>query len=276
MEIPLLRGRSLSPADNIESEQVVVIDNLLARAYFPGQDPVGQTITIPHWGVARIIGVVGHISHWGLDGADPLHDKPQIYASIYQLLDQWLPAVRSDLTIAVRTPLDASAIMPAIKTAVYGAGSDQPVYNVRTMQELVSGSMASQRLPMILLSAFAVLALLLASLGIYGVISYSITQRIQELGIRMALGAMKWDILRTVMRQGLKLALVGVVIGVVATSVLTRVLSSFSRLLYGVRASDPWTFAAASLVLLSAVLLACYIPARRAARLDPMIALRHE
>jgi len=174
MQIPLLRGRFLSEADDIDSQQVIVIDDLFVRTYFPGRDAVGQTVTIPHWGTARIIGVVGHVRHWGLDGSDPLHDKPQIYASIYQLLDQWLPAVRSDLTIAIRTPLDTTAIMPAIKTAVYGARGDQPVYNVRTMQELVSGSMASQRLPMILLSVFAVLALLLATVGIYGVISYSI------------------------------------------------------------------------------------------------------
>jgi predicted permease len=276
MEIPLLRGRFLTPADNIDSEKVMGIDSLLADAYFPGQDPVGQTITIPHWGVARIIGVVAHISHWGLDGGDPVHDKPQIYASFYQLLDQWLPAFRSDLTITVRTPLDASTLMPAIKNAVYGSGSDQPVYNVRTMQELVSASMSSQRFPMILLSAFAVLALLLASVGIYGVISYSMTQRVQELGIRMALGARKWDVLRMVMSQGLRLAVAGVTIGAVAALIVTRLLSSFSHLLYGVRASDPLTFVGASFVLLSAALLACYIPARRAARLDPMIALRHE
>ena len=276
MEIPLLRGRFPAAADNIDSEKVIAIDSLLADAYFPGRNPVGETITVPQWGTARIVGVVGHVKHWGLDGSDPVHDKPQIYASFYQLLDQWLPAFRSDLTITVRTPLDASALMPSIKNAVYGAGSDQPVYNVRTMQELVSASMSSQRFPMILLSAFAVLALLLASVGIYGVISYSMTQRVHELGIRMALGATRRDVLRMVIEQGLRLAVAGVAIGSVSALIFARVLSSFSHLLYGVRASDPLTFIAASLVLLGTALLACYIPARRAARLDPMIALRHE
>jgi putative ABC transport system permease protein len=166
--------------------------------------------------------------------------------------------------------------MPAIKAVVYGVGGGQPVYNVRTMRELVSESMTSQRFPMILLAAFAVLALLLASVGIYGVVSYSMAQRVREIGIRMALGAVNWDVLRMVIGQGLRLALAGVAAGAVVSLVLARVLSSFSQLLYGVRAMDPLTFIAVSLVLISAALLACYIPARRAIGLDPTIALRHE
>jgi putative ABC transport system permease protein len=176
----------------------------------------------------------------------------------------------------VRTSLDGSTILPAIKSAVYAPGSDQPVYNVHTMQQLVSASMTSQRLSMILLAAFAALALLLASIGIYGVMAYSIAQRIPELGIRMALGAARSDVLHMVIGQGLRLALIGVAIGAVAAFVLTRAVSSFSHLLYGVHASDPATFLAVSVALVSAALLACYLPARRAARLDPMIALRHE
>jgi putative ABC transport system permease protein len=176
----------------------------------------------------------------------------------------------------VRTPLEPAAMLPAIKNAVYQAGSDQPVYNIRTMQELVSGSMARQRFPMLLLVAFAVLAVLLASVGVYGVISYSMSQRVREMGIRMALGAGKRDVLRMVIRHGLQLALIGIAIGAAAALILARVLSSFSRLLYGVRASDPWTFLAVSSVLIGATLLACYVPARRAAKVDPMVALRYE
>jgi ABC-type antimicrobial peptide transport system permease subunit len=219
--------------------------------------------------------VVAHVRHWALDDSDQ-YTQNQIYASFYQLLDNFVPAFVGDLTVTVRTPLDTAAIMPAIKAAVYGAGSDQPVYAVRTMQQIVKDSMSPQRFPMILLGAFAVLALLLASVGIYGVISYSMTQRLREIGIRMALGAVKRDVLRMVLGQGLRLTLGGVAVGVVAALVLTRVLLSFSHLLYGVSAGDPWTLIAVSLVLIGAALLACYIPARRAARLDPMMALRHE
>ena len=187
-----------------------------------------------------------------------------------------MPLFRSEISVVVRTPIDPSSVMPAIRKVVYGSGSDQPVYNVRTMDSLVSGSMAPQRLPMILLVAFAILALLLATVGIYGVISYSMAQRVQEVGIGMALGAAKGDVLRMLVGQGLRLTLAGVAIGAVAALALTRTLTSFSHLLYGVGANDPVTFVAVSMLLLGAALAACYIPARRAARLDPMTALRNE
>jgi predicted permease len=273
--IPLQRGRFLRSEDTASSERVVAIDSVMARSYFPNRDPVGQSINIPHWGVARVVGVVGHVQHYSLDGS-ALYEKPQIYASFYQLLDQWVPTFRSDISIAVRTSLEASSVLPAIKNAVYGAGSGQPVYNVRAMRDIVSASMAAERFPMILLSAFAILALLLATVGIYGVISYSMTQRVRELGIRMALGAVQRDVVRMVIGEGLCMALAGVGIGAAGAFILTRVLANFSHLLYGVRAADPWTFTAVPLVLTGAALLACYIPARRAAKVDPMIALRHE
>jgi len=279
MKIPLLRGRFLSAADNVNSELVVLIDNLLARTYFPDRDALGQTITIPNWGAARnvaarVVGVVGHVEQYGLDGA--VSEKPQIYYSYYQLPDEAMPAFREEVTLVVRTPLDAAAVMPAIKNAVYQAGSDQPIYNIHTMQEFVSESMEGHRFPMVLLGAFAVLALLLASVGIYGVISYSMPQRVREIGIRMALGAVKRDVLRMVIGQGLRLAVVGVAIGALASLVFARVLTSFSHLLYGVGAKDPLTLIAVAAVLISVALLACYLPARRAARVDPMVALRNE
>ncbi len=278
MQIPLLRGRFLTQADDTHSELVCLVDNLLAKTYFPHQDAVGQTVTIPHWGAvgavgARIVGVVGHVEQYGMDGSGG--EQPQIYYSFYQLPDEGLPIFRNEVTFAVRTQLDSAVMLPAIKNAVYGASGDQPVYNIRTMRDLVSGSMARQRFPMILLVAFAALALLLASLGIYGVISYSTAQRVPEIGIRMALGAAKWDVLQMLIGQGLRLAAIGIVIGAFAAAVLTKTLSSFSHLLYGVRATDPLTFIAVSLCLIIAALLACYIPARRAAKLDPMTALRH-
>jgi len=282
MRIPLLSGRALTQADNVKSEVVVLIDSLMARRYFPDRDPVGQTLTIPHWGKARnvavrIVGVVGHVEHYGLDGS--IGEKPQIYYSFYQLPDEEIPEFRREVTLAIRTPLDAAnvgSIMPAIRQAVSEAGSDQPVYDIRTMQELVSGSMGRQRFPMLLLVAFAGLALLLAFVGVYGVISYSITRRVREIGIRMALGAVKGDVVQMIVGQGLRLAVMGVAAGAVAALILTRVLSGFSHLLYGVRAADPTTLIAVSVLLIGAAGLACYIPARRAARLDPMAALRQD
>ena len=204
-----------------------------------------------------------------------MSEKPEIYYSFYQLPDDAVTAFRGQVTLTVRSSFDSAAVLPAIKSAVYEAGSDQPIYNIRTMQELVSGSMGRQRFSMLLLVGFAILALLLACVGIYGVISYSMAQRVREFGIRMALGATRQDILQMVIGQSLRLALTGVAIGAVAAFSLARLLSSF-RLLYGVRASDPLAFVTASSVLLGAALLACYVPARRAAQLDPIIALRNE
>jgi predicted permease len=276
MQIPLLRGRMLSPDDTNRSEPVIVIDSVLARNYFGNRDPVGQTVTVAHWAVARVVGVVGHVRHLRLGGSNSLDEEPQIYASIYQLLDAWLPSFSKEVKIVVRTPLEAAALMPAIQDAVSGVAGGEPVYNVRSMQELVSGSIEPQRLAMILLVAFAALALVLACLGIYGVVAYSMTRRTQEIGIRIALGAARRDIARMVIGEGFRLALFGVGAGLVAALALTRVLSSFSRLLYGVGASDPLTFLAVPCILIAATIAACSIPARRAARLDPTVALRHE
>ncbi|MGA8742842.1 MAG: ABC transporter permease [Terracidiphilus sp.] len=275
MRIPLLRGRFFTAADDSSSVPVVVIDRVLAQTYFPGKDPIGENITVAHWRTARVIGVVGHVRHWGM-GDPGTYNPSQIYISFYQISDEWVPAFARDLSVAVRTPLDAGSLMPAVRNVVYGVGSDQAVFNVQTMQQIVSDSMASQRVPMILLAAFAVLALVLASVGIYSVIFYSVTLRVQEIGIRMALGANRRDVLRMVLRQGLSLAFWGLLIGAGGSLALARVLSTFARLLYGVRTSDPLTFVAASLVLMGAAFVACYLPSRRAMHIDPMRALRTE
>jgi len=277
MGIPLLRGRLFTPEDTTKSPCVVLIDSVFSRKYFPGSDPLGQTLTFGFvsTGPCRIIGVVRHVRHWALD--DPSTSiQNQMYFPLHQDPDQWVPIGFPYLTVMVRTPLEAATVMPAIKSAVYGAGSDQPVFNVETMQQIASESMSSQRFPMILLGAFAGLALLLASVGIYGVISYSVSQRTHEIGIRMALGAETRDVFRIVIGQGLRLAIVGLAIGTGAALILTRVIPSFSHLLYGVRASDPITFVSVSVTLTAVAILACYIPARRASNVDPMEALRHE
>jgi predicted permease len=275
MEIPLLRGRYFTGADTTNSPPVVLIDSALAHAYFPDKDPVGQAMTIPHWGPVRIIGVVGHVTHWGLDERDA-YTQNQIYASLNQLQGDWAPIFYRRLTVVVSTSLNATAVMPAIKAAVYGASDDQTVYGVQVMQQALSQSLSSQRFPMILLGVFAGLALLLASIGIYGVISYSVVRRVHEIGIRMALGAERRDVFRMVIGQGLRLTLAGGAIGAATALILARLLSSFSHLLYGVGASDPVTFLIVSVVLTGVALLACYIPARRAMRVDPMVALRYE
>jgi putative ABC transport system permease protein len=199
-----------------------------------------------------------------------------VYISFYQINDQWLPVMQTSATVMVRTPLDISALMPAIRSAVYGPAGGQPIYDVHTMQQLVSGSMATQRFPMMLLAAFAALALLLASVGIYAVISYSVAGRVHEIGIRMALGAEKQWIFGMVIQQGLRLAAAGLAIGTIAAFLLSQLLRSFSHLLYGVNPSDPLTFAGVALLLSAVAVFACYVPARRATRVDPMIALRSE
>jgi len=279
MSISLLEGRFITRADDVNSQLVVAVDSLLARTYFPGGDAVGKSITIPHWGAARnvaarIVGVVGHVEHYGLDGS--MGEKPQIYYCFYQLPDDALPVFRAEVALAVRTRLDAGIAMQAVRRVVYEASSDQPVYHVHTMDQLVSGSMGRQRLAMLLLVSFALLALLLAFVGTFGVISCSTAQREHEIGIRIALGAARRDVLQMVIGLGLRLALSGIAAGAMAALILTRVLSSFSRLLFGVRVSDPATFLGVAFVLLAIALLACYIPARRASQVDPIIALRHE
>jgi predicted permease len=280
MSIPLLRGRFFTEDDTTKSPCVAAIDDVLASTYFRGQDPLGQTITFgwtPPWGPCRIVGVVGHVRHWGL-GNESSYTQAQAYYPLYQIPDQWVTASEGfpATTVIVRTPLPAAAVIPAIKNVLYGIGKDQPIYNVESMQEIASESMSAQRFPMILLGAFAALALLLASVGIYGVISYSVTQRVHEIGIRMALGAEKQNIFGMVIAQGLRLALAGLVIGAGAALVLTRLLVTFANLLYGVKASDPLTFIAVSTLLTAIAVLACYIPARRAMRVDPLVALRYE
>lgn len=277
MGMQLLQGRFLTENDDTKSPCVAVIDSSFARAFFPDGKAIGHTITagFAAYGPCAIVGIVNHVKYAGLQDSGPANQY-QAYYSLYQDPDQWVPFNYPDASIIVRTPLDAAALIPAIKAAVYQASSDQPIYNVQTMQQIISNSMFEQRFPMILLGAFAGLALLLASVGIYGMISYSVAQRVQEIGIRMALGADKAKVLRMFIGQELKLVISGIAIGSLSALILTRTLRSFSHLLYGVGSWDPLTFATVSLLLIVLAALAGYIPARRAAKVDPMVALRYE
>lgn len=275
MGISLLQGRFFTSGDQLSSGKVVVVDSVLAETFFHGQNPVGQTLTVGHWGAATIVGVVGHVRHWGLD--DPgTYNPRQIYIPVYQLPDFMVTDFFRNLTILVRTTLPPAAVMPAIRDVVYSSSPDQPVYAVKTIDEVVSESMASRNLPIILLSTFAALALLLASVGIYGVVSYSVLRRTPEIGIRMALGANRRQIFRLIINQAIRMAGAGLVIGVLSAITLIRLLPSFSHLLYGVGENDPVTLFGVSALLLVVAVVACYIPARRAMRTDPLDCLRTE
>jgi predicted permease len=275
MGIPLLQGRFFTSADRLDSEKVVVIDSVLAQNFFPGRNPVGQTLTVGHWGAARIVGVVGHVRHWGLD--DPgTYNPRQIYIPVYQLPDSMVTDFFRNLTLILRTALPPAEVMPAIRGVVSASSPDQPVYDVKTIDEVLSESMASRNLPIVLLGVFAALALLLASIGIYGVVSYSVTLRTQEIGIRMALGSNRRQIFRMIVQQGMQMASAGLGVGILVALAMVHLMPSFSHLLYGVGGSDPVTLAGVSGVLLLAALVACYVPARRAMRSDPMDCLRTE
>jgi predicted permease len=275
MGIPLVRGRFFSPADQLGTAKVVVIDQVLANTFFPGEDPVGKTLTVAHWGMARIVGVAGHVRYWGLDDTGTYNPR-QIYIPAYQLPDFMVSDFFRNLSVLVRSPLPSSNLIPAIRNAVYASAPNQPVYDIRTIEDLERESMASRRLPILILGVFAGLALLLASVGVYGVVSYSAAQRVREIGIRMALGAGRRDVFRMVLGQGFRMAAIGIATGVLAALVLIQILPSFSHLLYGVGKSAPLTLASVSAGMTLIALAACYIPARRAMRTDPMASLRCE
>jgi putative ABC transport system permease protein len=276
MGIPLLGGRFFTPADRIGSGKVVVIDSVLAHKFFPNQNPVGRTLTVAHWGAARIVGVVGHVRNWGLD--DPgTYNPQQIYIPVYQLPDSIVANFfRGNITVIVRSTIPPADMMPAIREVIYASAPDQPVYDVRTIDELASESMARRNIAISLLGIFAGLALLLSSVGIYGVVSYSVMQRTQEIGIRMALGADRSRVFRMIVGQGMGMAGAGLILGILAAIALMRMLPSFSRLLYGVGKSDPLTLLCVSAGLLIVAAVACFLPASRAMRTDPMRALRTE
>jgi predicted permease len=281
MDIPLLRGRFLNDADTKGSAPVMVIDEMMAKGLFPHQDPVGQSIRIAvpeGFGPGldapiAIVGVVGHVKHFGLDADASSKIQYQLYLPFTQLPDQLMPLVATGMTMMVRTSVDPLSLVSTIRHRVSERDGDQPVFDVQTMEKIISDSVAGRRFSMLLLGVFAGLALVLASVGIYGVISYTATQRTHEIGIRMALGAKRKDVMRLVVGQGLRLSLIGIGAGLVAALGLTRLMSS---MLYGVRPTDLVTFVAVSLLLAGVAVLASYVPARRAMKVDPIVALRYE
>ena len=277
MGIPLLQGRFFTLEDTLSSPCVAVVDSGFAHKFFPDGKAIGHTITagFEAFGPCVIVGVALHVKNAGLNDA-ALANQYQTYYSLYQDPDRWVALNYPEASVVVRTQLTAETFIPAIKAAVYQAGSEQSIYHVQTMRQVVADSMSAQRFPMILLGTFAGLALLLAAVGIYGTIAYSVTQRVQEIGIRMALGADKGSVLRLFIGRELRVVLAGIAAGIAGAFIFTRTLSSLSHLLYGIGASDPLTFAAVSVGLIGVAALASYIPARRAAKVDPVVALRCE
>jgi putative ABC transport system permease protein len=265
LQIPLKRGRLFTDQEVRERRNVVIINEALATKYFPNEDPLGKRITIsmrPPDVPTEIIGIVSDVKHSQLEKAV----EPMSYWPIAQL-------PYTSMSIVIRTRSEATAVATAVRNAIQALDPQQPVADVRTLESLVGNSIARQRFNTLLLLVFAVVALLLAGLGIYGVMSYSVTARMHEIGVRMALGATSSDLLRLVLKRGMTLALLGVGFGLLAALALTRLMAT---LLYGVGATDALTYISAVLLLAGVALLACWLPARRATKVDPMIALRCE
>jgi len=274
MGTPLVRGRFISAQDTENAPLVMVIDQSFAREYFPNEDPIGKRINIGLLnGMAEIVGVVGHVKHWGLGDKGHQNLQAEFYTSIVQLPDQVLPLAAGGIGMVVRTSGNPDAFTSAIRQASTKFDSGQLVYDFTAMTKIVSDSIATQRFTMILLGIFSGLALVLSSVGIYGVISYVVGQRTHEIGIRMALGAQRRDVVRMVLGEGLRVALVGVAVGIVAALGLTHLMA---QMIFGVRTVDPITFAGVAVLLTLVALAACYMPARRAMRVDPIVALRYE
>jgi predicted permease len=274
MGMTLLRGRFISDHDDENAPTVIDIDDVLARTDFPHSDPIGQHIHIAQFDTeAEIIGVVGHVKQWG-PGNDPhAAIEAQFYYPMMQLPPKLMQLIAPSTAVVLRTHDDPAAIMGPVRRAVADLDPNEIIYAVDTMNGVLARSFAARRLSMILLAFFAAVALALSCIGIYGVISYLVGERTREIGVRMALGAQRSDVLRLILGQGVKMALVGVAIGTSLAFGLTRLMSAQ---LYGVSPRDPLTFAAVALVLIAVALAACYIPARRAASVDPTQALRAE
>jgi predicted permease len=274
MGITLERGRFVTSQDNENAPIVIDIDDVFARTYFPGENPVGKRVHLMQFEVqAEIIGVVGHVRQWGLEADPKSAVEAQFFYPFMQLPEKIMPLAAGGVGVVLRTAGDPAAIMKRVRQEVEALDSREVIYGVQTLDEIVSGSLAARRLSMILLGIFAALALVLSCVGIYGVISYVVGQRTHEIGVRMALGAQRRDVMRLVLGEGAKMALVGVAAGIATALGLTRLMANQ---LFGVTAHDPLTFAAVAVALTIVAVLACYLPARRAVRVDPMVALRYE
>jgi len=274
MKTPLKRGRFLTPQDNEHAPPVIVVDEQFEKLYFGGRDPVGKRVNFDIMNVtAEIVGVVGHVKQWGLDRDSTNSIQAQFYYPLSQIPDRFMPLIARGGGFAVRTAGSPLAETGAIKQALEKLNSQIVMYDMMPMQKIIDDSLASRRFAMILLGVFAGLALLLSAIGIYGVISYVVGQRVHEIGLRMALGAQRKDVMRLVLGEGGRLAAIGIGAGLIAAVALTRLMVN---VIFGISAHDPLTYLAVAFALLIVAFAACYVPARRAMTVDPMVALRHE
>ncbi len=273
MRIPLLRGKFITDQDVETAQKTVIIDQNLANSMFHGQDPIGQRLNFQLLGQVQIVGVVGHVKHWGLDADSTARVRYQVYFPYRQFPDEATSLVAGQAAFVMRTQSGPGALAGTLRKAIAETNPSLAVFGIRGMDEVINRSLAQRRFLRMLLVVFAGLALSLASIGIYGVISYAVAQSTHEIGVRIALGADANRVLGMVLRQALQLIALGIVLGALAAVAATRAMAG---LLFGVRALDPLTFAAVAGLLGGVALLAGYIPARRATKIDPMVALRYE
>jgi predicted permease len=272
MGIQLARGRFFTAEDTESAPQVAVVDQDFAEKFFPGEDPLGRVFVDDYVGPTKIVGVVRHVKQWGLDDKFAIH--AEFYLPFRQIPDRYMSRAIRSTTVVLRTTGEPLNMVETIRHEIQQMNAEHVMFNPKTMDDIVyNRSVVGQRFSMILLLAFAGIALLLASVGIYGVVSYIVGQRTHEVGVRIALGAQQTHVMRWVLGEGARMALIGVGIGLATALALTRLMA---RLLYGVSATDPLTFAAVTALLLLVAIAACYIPAWRAMRVDPVVALRHE
>ncbi len=273
MGIRLVKGRFFTAQDTQHSPRVAVIDEAFAHTQFPNDEPLGHYLAgdgkdNPD---AEIVGVVAHVKHFGLDAVERV--QPQLYFPFNQAPNDMLPFLAPRMNLIIRTTADPLNLTAAVRRQVQGMDPNQPVYNVSTMEQTLDQSLITQRLSMTLLAFLASLALILAAVGIYGVMSYTVTQRSHEIGIRMAIGAQPRDVFKMVIGRGMMLALIGVAFGLVGAFSLTRLMKS---MLFAVEPTDPVTFVGIAVLLTGVALVACYVPGRRATKVDPLVALRYE